>query len=206
MFFNIDRNPPDLDEVKAAVAGVIDGGNFILGENVERFEEEWARSNRAPFCVGVGNGTDAIRIALLSLGVGPGDEVISPAYNVSYTAMAVEAVGATNVFVDVDPSTMLMGIEDVWGALTERTRVVLPVHLYGQMANMVDLRAFCDTNGLLLVEDAAQAHGATFAGVSPGQYSDAACFSFYPTKNLGSMGEAGALVTKSPRVAGSTGT
>lgn len=200
MNFNLDPCEDSLPEIQEAIQHVIRNRQFILGPHVSRFERDWAEYNQMPYCIGVGNGTDAIRIALLALGVKPGDEVISPAHNVAYTALAVASIGAKNVYVDVDPNTMLMDLDDTARAITDRTRVILPVHLYGQMVDMERFAQLARGTGVLLVEDAAQAHGSTFKGCGPGWWSDAACFSHYPTKNLGAWGEAGSIVTRSPIV------
>jgi dTDP-3-amino-3,4,6-trideoxy-alpha-D-glucose transaminase len=199
--FNLDRSDGYLSDVTAAVMRVIKREQFILGEEVREFERRWADYNDVPFCVGVGNGTDALRIALLALGVGPGDEVISPAFNVAYTAQAVQAIGAKNVFIDVEPDTMLMDIDEMIPLITPRTRAIIPVHLFGQMLDMERLATMANYYQILVVEDAAQAHGAYYHCSSPGRFSDAACFSHYPTKNLGAWGEAGSIITRLPIVA-----
>lgn len=147
------------------------------------------------------SGTDAILIALQALGIGPGDEVISPAHNVAYTALAVNRLGAKNVFVDIDPLTMLMDCDRIQDVITGSTRAIVPVHLYGQMVNMKRVRDIARANNLMVVEDAAQAHGALYDGHPPGYFSHAVAYSFYPTKNLGSLGEAGGITTNIPSVA-----
>lgn len=200
MRFNLDSCEGYKDDVTAAVLRVIRSEHFILGEEVATFERDWAHFNAVPFCVGVGNGTDALRIALLALGVGPGDEVISPVFNVAYTAQAVQAIGAKNVFVDVEPDTMLMDIDEMIPLITPKTRAVIPVHLFGQMLDMERLATMANYYQLLVVEDAAQAHGASFHVSAPGRFSDAACYSHYPTKNLGAWGEAGSITTRLPIV------
>jgi dTDP-4-amino-4,6-dideoxygalactose transaminase len=199
--FNLDDCGTYRKKVEAALMRAVKKNNFILGENVREFESKWATANGASFCVGVGNGTDAIRIALLSAGIGPGDEVISPAFNVSYTALAVVSVGAKNVYVDVNPDTMLMDLVQTERAINNKTRAIIPVHLFGQMVNMLKLSDLAARYGVIVIEDAAQAHGALYDHASPGQYSDAAAFSFYPTKNLGAWGEAGGIVTNLPILA-----
>lgn len=201
MQFNLDTCVGYHDKVLLALMVAADKNQFILGENVRAFEKEWAEFNNAAFCVGVGNGTDALRIAMLALGVKPGDEVISPAHNVSYTALAVTSIGAKNVYVDVDPKTMLMDLNQIEALITPKTRAIIPVHLYGQMVNMAELHAIARQYSLLLIEDAAQAHGARHETQPPGTFSDAAAFSFYPTKNLGAWGEAGGIITNTPAVA-----
>lgn len=200
MNFNLDLCQTYESEIVSALFGVVARKKYILSDEGAAFEREWAAFNKMPFAVGVGNGTDALRIALLALGIGPGDEVISPAFNVAYTAQAVQAVGAKNVYVDVDEGTMLMDIEQVKNLITPRTRAILPVHLFGQMVNMCRLSCIADDHHLLLIEDAAQCHGATIEGTDPGYYSHAACYSHYPTKNLGALGEAGSIVTRLPIV------
>lgn len=198
--FNLDLCVDYEQEIIDAIHRVIARKQYILGMEGASFEGEWAAYNAAPFAVGVGNGTDAIRIALLALGVKPGDEVISPAFNVAYTAQAVHAIGARNVFVDVDRDTMLMDTDRIKYHVTPRTRAILPVHLFGQMVDMQTVQEIAYEYGLLMVEDAAQAHGAKWCGTSPGAYSDVACYSHYPTKNLGALGEAGSLTTRLPIV------
>jgi len=207
MNFNLDLMLPYKDEVKAAVNRVIDSRQYIYGPELEAFEREFMPTEHV---VGVGNGTDALRIALLALGVKPGDEVISPAFNVAYTALAVTAVGAKNVFVDVDPKRLLMDPDRFAAAITPRTKVVIPVHLYGRVCDMPRIKEIADSHGIMVLEDAAQAHMAVYWDVfedqrsrfvDVGEMSHAAAFSFYPTKNLGSLGEAGAVTTKIAAVA-----
>lgn len=195
MNFNLDQMEGYKGEVFAAIGQVIDERHYILGPNVEGFEREWSAFTSQAHTVGVGNGTDAIRIALLALGIKPGDEVISPAFNVAYTALAVTSIGAVNVFVDCDPLTMLMDLDKVRNAVTSKTRAIVPVHLYGRMVDVKSLRSIANEFGLMIVEDAAQCHGANYMGDPPGQYSHAVAYSFYPTKNLGALGEAGAITT-----------
>lgn len=203
MQFNLYDTGTYRKDLEDAIARVINRRSYILGVEVEHFEKEFAAACSAhKFCVGVGNGTDALRIALLALGVGPGDEVISPAFNVSYAALAVRSIGAKNVYVDVKPDTMLMDPEELWGAVTPKTRAIIPVHLFGQLAEMKKIREIANHLGVSVIEDAAQAHGAS-SGLhgQVGMYSDAAAFSFYPTKNLGALGEAGGVTTNIPIVA-----
>jgi len=168
---------------------------FIGGRAVEEFEAAWAAYCDTSHAVGVANGTDAIELTLSALGVRPGDEVIVPANTFVATVSAVMRTGAQPVFVDVDPATMLMTAESVGGAVTARTAAVIAVHLYGQPADMRSLRAVADKAGIALIEDAAQAHGARWEGRRIGSLGDAACFSFYPGKNLGALGDGGAVVT-----------
>jgi len=182
----------DLDEAwrRASLSG-----QFIGGEAVENFESNWADYCGTKYCVGVGSGTAALELTLSALGLGRGDEVIVPANTFIATAAAVAAVGARAVFVDVDPSTLLMTAEILKQAITSRTAAVIAVHLYGQPANMDAITRAASSAGIAVVEDAAQAHGARWRGRKAGSLSDAGCFSFYPGKNLGAFGDAGAVVT-----------
>lgn len=183
---------PELDEVWHRV---VDGSAFIGGEAVERFEAEWAAYCGARHCVGVSDGTAALELALAALGVGPGDEVIVPANTFIATVEAVAAVGATPVLIDVDPATLLMTAEGVEAALSPRTAAVIAVHLYGQPVDMDSINAVAGAAGIAVIEDAAQAHGATWRGARAGSLGTVGCFSFYPGKNLGAFGDAGGVVT-----------
>jgi len=186
-------------EVRAGVlrawGGVLDTSGFIGGAAVERFEAQWAAYCGTSECIGVANGTDALQLTLMAFGIGPGDEVIVPANTFVATAEAVVLCGATPRFADVSPRTLLLTPASMESAITSRTRAVLVVHLYGQMADMDELSALASRAGLLLIEDAAQAHGATWRGRQAGSLGVAGCFSFYPGKNLGAFGDAGAVVT-----------
>lgn len=184
------------EDIDAAIKGVIERSAFIGGEELERFEQEFAAYCEAPACAGVANGTDAIELALKLLGVGPGDEVIVPAMTFIATVEPVLAVGAVPVVVDVDPATFTMSPVTAEAAITARTRCILTVHLHGLMADMAALRDIADRHGLLLVEDAAQAHGARQRGLHAGAIGDAATFSFFPGKNLGAYGDAGAVIAR----------
>ncbi|HEX8560796.1 MAG TPA: DegT/DnrJ/EryC1/StrS family aminotransferase [Pyrinomonadaceae bacterium] len=188
-------------EVDAAVQRVLDTSAFILGREVEAFERDFAEYVGARECVGVSNGTAAIHLALMACGVGPGDEVIVPANTFFATPEAVSAAGATPVFVDCDPVTYNIAPEKIEAAVTERTRAVIPVHLYGQPADVDAVSAVALRHNLFVVEDAAQAHGARYKGRRAGSLARAACFSFYPGKNLGAYGEGGAVTTDDPEVA-----
>lgn len=174
---------------------LIDRGAFIGGDVVDRFESEWAAYCDTTQAVGLANGTDALWLALLALGIGPGDEVIVPTNTFVATAEAVVMAGATPVFVDVDPRTLLLSRATVEPAITGRTAAVLVVHLYGQPADMDAMTALAERYSLALLEDAAQAHGATWNGRRVGSFGIAGCFSFYPGKNLGAFGDAGAVTT-----------
>jgi len=180
---------------------VIRRGSFILGEELERFEAEFGASCDGAHAVGVASGTDAITIALTAVGVQHGDEVITAANTCVPTVVGIEAAGAVPVLVDVDPATLTMDIGKVEAVITKRTPATVPVHLYGQCADLGPLVELARTCDLRLVEDCAQAHGATYGGRSAGVTGDAAAFSFYPTKNLGALGDAGAVVTTSSKVA-----
>jgi dTDP-4-amino-4,6-dideoxygalactose transaminase len=183
------------EELDAVWRDVRVRSSFIGGPALERFEREWAAYCTVGHAIGVANGTDAIELALRGLGVGVGQEVILPANTFIATAEAVAAAGAIPRFVDVDPGTLLLTAEAVDAAVTSRTAAVIAVHLFGQPADMDALSGLCDRRGLTLIEDAAQAHGARWCDRRVGALSDVACFSFYPGKNLGAFGDAGAVVT-----------
>jgi dTDP-4-amino-4,6-dideoxygalactose transaminase len=169
--------------------------NFILGEPVVRFEQDFARFVRAADAVGVGSGLDALRLALQAFDVGPGDEVIVPANTFIATALAVSQVGARAVLVDCDAETFTIDVARIESAITPKTKAIIPVHLTGQAADMDPILAIARARGLRVIEDAAQAHGALYKGKPCGSLGDAGCFSFYPGKNLGACGDAGAVVT-----------
>jgi dTDP-4-amino-4,6-dideoxygalactose transaminase len=190
------------EELDDALALVIDRGEFILGPAVERFEENFARFLGVRCCIGVNNGTSALHLALAAADVGAGDEVITTPHTWISTAWAISYVGARPVFVDIDPDSFNINPALVEAAITPRTKAILPVHLYGQSADLTTLCAIARRYGLLLIEDAAQAHGARHAARRVGSFGHAACFSFYPTKNLGCLGEAGAVVTSDAAMAG----
>ena len=184
-------------EVAAAIGRVLDEAAFAGGPFVERFEKDFAAFCGARHAIGVGSGTDALWAALLAFGVGPGDEVITVPNTFIATAEAVSFCGARPVFVDVDPETLTMDPAKLAGAITQRTKAVIPVHLFGQTADMDPILAIAREHGLFVIEDACQAHGALYKGKPAGSLGDAGCFSFYPGKNLGAYGEAGAVVTGS---------
>ncbi|MBN1530835.1 MAG: DegT/DnrJ/EryC1/StrS family aminotransferase [Thermoleophilaceae bacterium] len=185
----------------AAFARVLEGGRYILGEEVAAFEREWADHCGTAHCVGVSSGTDALALGLRALGVGPGDDVLVPAMTALATWMAVAQIGARPVGVDIEPASRGMNPELADAAIGPRTRAIVAVHLFGQPARVDDLLAVARTRGLPLVEDAAQAHGAAVGGRAAGSLGALAAFSFYPTKNLGTLGDAGAVTTADPRVA-----
>ncbi len=185
-------------EIDAAIAKVVDSTGFILGPEVAAFETEFAAFVGAAGAVGVASGTAAIELALRACEVVPGDEVITSAHTFIATAEAISHTGARPVFVDIDPLTYAIDPVLVEAAITPRTKAILPVHLYGQPADMGTLSAIAKRHGLMLIEDAAQAHGAAVDGVRCGSLGDLACFSFYPGKNLGAFGDAGAVTGNDP--------
>ena len=182
-------------EIDSAIARVLDSGWYILGPEVEAFEAEWAEYCGASHAVGVGNGLDALTLALRALEIGPGDEVIVPSNTYIATWLAVSAVGATPVPVEPDESTYNIDPDLISEAITPRTKALLPVHLYGQPADLDPILAIARQHNLAVVEDAAQAHGARYKGQRIGAHGDVVCWSFYPGKNLGALGDAGAITT-----------
>jgi dTDP-4-amino-4,6-dideoxygalactose transaminase len=188
-------------DTQAAIGEVLEGARFILGPQVGEFERAFAELVGVGHAVGVSSGLDALRLALTALDVGPGDEVILPANTYIATALAVSAVGARPVLVDCDPRTYLIDCGQIGAAITPRTRAVIPVHLTGQAADMDAVLALADANGLQVVEDAAQAHGATYHGRACGAMGALGCFSFYPSKNLGACGDAGMVTSADRRLA-----
>jgi dTDP-4-amino-4,6-dideoxygalactose transaminase len=188
-------------EIDAAIAGVIGRSAFVGGPAVEQFEREFAEYCGARHCIGLANGTDALELALRALAIGPGDEVITVPNSFIATAAAIAAVGARPVFVDIDPLTQLLDAARLPDAITPRTRAIMPVHLYGQPADLDAIQEVADAFGLRVIEDACQAHGARYKGRRVGAIGDVGCFSFYPGKNLGAYGDGGALVTNSDEIA-----
>jgi dTDP-4-amino-4,6-dideoxygalactose transaminase len=186
------RLKPEIDD---AVLRVLDSAQFILGPAVSSFEESFANYSQVSHAVGVNTGTSALHLALLAAGVGPGDEVITVPYTFVATVAAIEYVGATPVFVDVEPEYWTMDPKQLESALTPRTKAIIPVHLYGQPADMDPILDFASAHGLVVIEDACQAHGAEYKGRRCGSMGLLGCFSFYPGKNLGAYGEGGAVVT-----------
>ena len=189
-------------ELVEAIEEVIDSGVFAGGPFVSRFEEDFAAYCGVDHVVGVGSGTDALWLALLSLGIGPGDEVITVPMTFIATAEAISRTGALPVFVDINATTYTIEPKSLHRALTLRTKAIIPVHLFGQMSDMEPILAFAAQHGLYVLEDAAQAHGARYQGSRAGSLGHAGCFSFYPGKNLGAMGEAGAIATNDAELAG----
>lgn len=187
--------------IDAAVARVLDSGWYILGPEVEAFEAEWAAYCEAAHAVGVANGLDALTLALRALDIGPGDEVIVPSNTYIATWLAVSGVGATPVPVEPDPATHNIDPTRIEAAVTSRTRALLPVHLYGQPADLDPILDIARRHNLRVVEDAAQAHGARYKGKRIGAHGDIVCWSFYPGKNLGALGDAGAITTNDAALA-----
>lgn len=183
------------DEINAAIARVLDSGWYVLGEEVERFEKEWARFCGSNYAVGVANGLDALHLALRALDVEPGDEVIVPSNTYIATWLAVTQCGAIPVPVEPDERTYNIDPKKIEAAITSRTKVIIPVHLYGQPADLEPVLQIARKHGLRVLEDAAQAHGASYKGTTLGAHGDIVAWSFYPGKNLGAFGDAGAVTT-----------
>ena len=183
------------EEIDNAIADVVHSCQFILGEQVEKFETDFAAYCQARFAFGLNSGTSALHLALLAAGVGPGDEVITVGYTFVATVAAICYTGATPVLVDIDPRTCNIDPAKIEAAITPKTKVIMPVHLYGSCADMDPISEVTRRHNLVLIEDAAQAHGAKYKGRRAGSMGDLACFSFYPGKNLGAYGEGGAVVT-----------
>ena len=182
-------------ELMDAAGRVLDSARFILGPEGEALEQDLAKHVGVAHAIGVASGTDALRLALAAVGVGPGDEVITTAFSFVASASTIVMAGATPVFVDIDPATFALEAEGVARAITPRTRAIVPVHLYGHAAAIDRIAELGRTHGVAVIEDAAQAIGATYAGRPLGAWGDAACLSFYPTKNLGACGDAGMILT-----------
>jgi dTDP-4-amino-4,6-dideoxygalactose transaminase len=186
----------DAEAVRTAIENVLARGWFVLGPELEQFEREFAQAVTAPHAVGVGTGTDGIAVALRCLGIGPGDEVITSPLSAAFSVLAIMMVGARPVFADIDEERLTIDPAAVEAAVTSRTVAILPVHLYGQAADMTTIAAVASRHNLAVVEDACQAHLATCAGKPVGSFGAAAVYSFYPTKNLGALGDGGAVTFK----------
>ncbi|MGO7538928.1 DegT/DnrJ/EryC1/StrS family aminotransferase [Rhizobium ruizarguesonis] len=184
-------------EIDAAVLGVLASGQYILGEEVARLEQEFADYCNVKHAIAVNTGTSALHLSLLAAGVGPGDEVITVPFTFVATVSAICYAGARPVFVDVEPVTLTMDPAQLEAKITPRTKAIVPVHLYGQMADMDAIKAIADRHGIAVMEDACQAHGAQYKGARAGSIGTSGCFSFYPGKNLGACGEGGIVVTNS---------
>jgi dTDP-4-amino-4,6-dideoxygalactose transaminase len=199
---SFDREPTSVqEEIRRAFSRVLDSGHWILGEEVERFEADWARACGTAHSVGVGNGFDALVLALRCLGVGPGDEVITTPMTALATVLAVSSVGAVPVLADIDPDSALLDTESIHRCVTPRTRALLPVHLYGNASFAAGWARLAEELGVVLVEDCAQSHLATVNGRRAGSFGAVSATSFYPTKNLGGLGDSGALATDDPDIA-----
>ena len=191
----------DAAAVEKAIERVIARGWFILGPELDAFEREFAAASGAAEAIGVGTGTDALAIALRALGIGRGDEVITSPLSAAYSALAIMMTGARPVFADIDPDRLTLDPHAAAAAVTPRTAAILPVHLYGQPADMLAIAAIAGRHNLAIVEDCCQAHLATCAGRPVGSFGAAAAYSFYPTKNLGALGDGGAITTSDPNMA-----
>jgi dTDP-4-amino-4,6-dideoxygalactose transaminase len=195
-FFDLRRQYEKLKaELDDAFRRVFEKGNFILGENVKSLEEEFANYSDAKFAVGVGSGTEALHLSLRACGVRPGDEVITVPNTAVPTISAISSSGARPVFVDITPDTYAINVEKIEEKITERTKVIMPVHLYGYPAEMGHVLKLANDHNLKVIEDACQAHGAKYNGKNVGTIGNMGCFSFYPTKNLGAYGDGGMVVT-----------
>ena len=189
------------EEIDRVIAGVLESSQFVLGKEVAGFEEEFAAYCGGGEAIGVNSGTSALHLALLAAGVGPGDEVVTTPFTFVATVAAIGYAGGTPVYVDIDPISYNLDPARLEAAITSKTRVLLPVHLYGQPADMDPILEIARRRGIVVIEDAAQAHGAEYKGRRAGSLADMACFSFYPGKNLGAYGEGGAVVTANPEYA-----
>lgn len=188
-------------QIEEAIARVLKSGRYILGQEVQSFEEEFARYIGASFGIGVGSGTEALHIALAACGVKSGDEVITVSNTAVATVAAIELTGAKPVFVDIEPDSYVLDTNKLEQAITMKTRAIVPVHLYGNPVDLEPVLAIAKKNGIRVIEDCAQAHGAVYRGKKVGAWGDMACFSFYPTKNLGAFGDGGLVVTNDSALA-----
>lgn len=188
-------------DILRAVQEICDNGPHILGPAVEAFEAEFAAWNKVKHAVGVGSGTDALVLAMKTLGIGPGDEVITVSHTALATVAAIVLAGATPVLIDVNPDSCVMDPRGLAAVVTSRTRAIIPVHLYGFPCPMDEIMQFARAHSLLVIEDCAQAHGALYCGKKVGTIGDVGCFSFYPTKNLGAIGDGGAIITDDANIA-----
>jgi dTDP-4-amino-4,6-dideoxygalactose transaminase len=201
-FVDLGRSQAEIrDRLDAAIAAVVDRGDFILGSAVEEFEEAYAEFCGTAYAVGVNSGTAALSLAIAAAGIGPGDEVIVPAHTYIASAFGVVHAGATPILCDVDTETGLIDLDSAAGVVGERTAAILPVHLYGQVCDMTAVSEFAAARGLAVIEDAAQAQGGRWDGRRAGSFGTAGAFSFYPSKNLGAFGDAGAITTDDAAVA-----
>jgi len=200
-FYNLEpQHDMARRELDAAYARVMKQSSFILGVELESFEKAFADYCESDFCVGVGNGLEAIALALKAFGIGPGDDVLVPSHTFIATWLGATQIGARPIPVEPDPQTYNIDPNRLKDALTPKTKAIIPVHLYGQPADMVSIMAFAHQHDLIVIEDAAQAQGATIKGQKVGSFGHAAAFSFYPTKNLGALGDSGAITTSDPYI------
>lgn len=188
------------EEIDVGLKKVFEKGDFILGEKEQEFGRNFSKYCDAKYGIGVNSGTDALYLSLSALNIGPGDEVLLPSYTFIATALCISYTGATPVFVDIEEESYNIDPTKLEAAITERTKAVILVHLYGQPANMQDINSICDKHEVVVIEDAAQSHGAAYQGQKVGSLGDIACFSFYPTKSLGAFGDGGMIVTKSDEI------
>jgi dTDP-4-amino-4,6-dideoxygalactose transaminase len=188
-------------EIDEVVSRVLSSGQFVGGDIVEEFEQQFAQASNIKHCVAVGNGTDALYIALIALGIKEGDEVITTASSWISTASTILKAGATPIFVDIEKDHYTIDVRLIEEKISDRTKAIIPVHLYGQMADMAHVKSICDKHYLYCIEDSAQAHFAQINDKMPGKMSDAATFSFYPTKNLGAYGDGGSIITNNDEIA-----
>lgn len=188
------------EEIDTAIARVMESGRYILGQEVSAFEREFTAYIGVQYGIGVGSGTEALHVALQACGVKPGDEVITVSHTAVATVAAIQLCGARPLLVDIDPHTFVIDANQIERAITSRTKAIIPVHLYGNMAEMQSIRSIADRHGLRIVEDCAQSHGASYGGQKSGVWGNIAAFSFYPTKNLGAFGDAGMVVTNDPEL------
>ena len=189
------------DEISTNMLAALEAAQFILGPNVQAFEKEAAEYLGVKHCIGVASGTDALHLALVAAGIGPGDEVITTPFTFIATAEAIAYVGATPVFVDIDKDTFNIDLQQVEAAITDKTRAVIPVHIFGQPVDMNALKTLCNSKNLKIVEDCAQSFGAHINGKQTGSFGDAGAFSFFPSKNLGGYGDGGLISTNSDKMA-----
>ena len=184
------------NEIDFAITNVLDSGSYILGNQVKQFEKEFASFNNVSHAVGVGSGTEALHIALRALNIGAGDEVITTSFTAVATVSAILLSGARPVYVDIEPNYFTIDTKKIISAITSRTKAIIPVHIYGHPCDMDLIMQIAKKYELKIVEDCSQAHGARYNGKRVGSFGDIGCFSFYPTKNLGAIGDGGALITK----------
>lgn len=196
-FFNLTRQYPKISKkIEKAIKPVLTTCQYILSDEVVRFEEAFAELCQVPFAIGVGSGTDALILSLKAVGVGPGDEVIVPSFTFSASVLAILHLNARPIYADINPSTFTIDPESAAALVSKKTKAILPVHLFGQAADMTGIMQVAKKHGLAVVEDCAQAHGATWQQRPVGSFGDAGCFSFYPTKNLGGFGDGGIITLK----------